>query len=195
MAQLGPDSAISLMVALGARDPDLGVHSRAVAHLTQRVAGRLGFKDARLAYLSGLLHDVGKVGIPDVVLSKDGPLTIPEWELMTTHCELGAQILAPMTWAFPLLDVVRAHHENFDGSGYPYKRKGREIPFLARVLRVTDSYEAMTNDRVYRAALSPSAALDELQRFGGTHFDPRIVDAFSRVMTETVISLEPELTA
>jgi putative nucleotidyltransferase with HDIG domain len=185
-------SASVLLLALGARDPALPTHSRAVASLTQRVAGAMGFRSPQLAFLAGLMHDVGKVGVPDAVLTKAGPLTFEEWEVMKGHPEIGARILAPLTWATPLLDVVRAHHENFDGSGYPHGRRGSDIPFLARVLRVVDSYEAMTDERPYRPALAPMEALGEIGDASGRSFDPLVVDAFLGVMTQSVISLEPE---
>jgi HD-GYP domain-containing protein (c-di-GMP phosphodiesterase class II) len=126
----------------------------------------------------GLLHDVGKIGVPDSILLKQGKLTREERITMNAHPVLGAQIIGPVDRLAPELPVIRHHHEWYNGSGYPDRLMGDEIPRLARILHVADAFEAMTADRPYRKALSIEQALAELRKFAGVQFDPEIVDAF-----------------
>jgi HD-GYP domain-containing protein (c-di-GMP phosphodiesterase class II) len=129
----------------------------------------------------GIVHDVGKIGIPDSVLRKPGWLSDEDWAEMHRHPEIGARILRGAS----LDDIgewVLAHHERPDGQGYPHGLEGNSIPLEARILAVADAFEAMTSDRVYRPALTPEAARDELVRCSGTQFDSRVVDAFLGVL-------------
>ncbi len=169
-----------LMRTLQARQPGLGQHSSEVAELSRAVARRLGMSAEEVDEIvrAAELHDVGKVGIPDVILDKPGPLNREEWEFMHQHTILGERILNAASALRPVARIVRSTHERWDGAGYPDRLKGTDIPRGARVVAVCDAYEAMTSDRAYRRALTPEAARAELLRTAGTQFDPEVVDAF-----------------
>lgn len=131
-----------------------------------------------------LLHDIGKVGIPSHILSKAGPLTREEWELMRSHPLLGGHILTPMKFLASAIPIVEAHHERWDGSGYPRGLRGEEIPLAARVFAIADTLDAMTSDRPYRHALSFEESVEEIGRHAGTQFDPEVVRAFVALAAE-----------
>ncbi len=171
-------AAVGLARALDLRDPNTARHSDTVAGYATQMAQRLGLsaRTVERVHLAGILHDVGKIGIPDAVLLKPGKLTEAEWEQMRSHPQLGAQMLDSTT----LRDVhqwVLAHHERPDGRGYPSGLQGDEIPLEARILAVADAFEAMTADRVYRSGMPVAQAIQELIRCSGTQFDPQVVDA------------------
>jgi HD-GYP domain-containing protein (c-di-GMP phosphodiesterase class II) len=160
-----------------------GSHSNAVARYAAAIARELGLPADSIERVSfgGMVHDVGKIGVPESVLRKPGWLSAEDWHEVRRHPELGARILAGAR----LEDVsewVLAHHERPDGTGYPAGLAGSEIPVEARILAVADAYEAMTSHRVYRAALAPEQARAELVDGSGTQFDARVVDAFLRVL-------------
>jgi putative nucleotidyltransferase with HDIG domain len=173
----------SLVTALEARDPYTKGHSISVALLAHRLASHLDDDPGR-AYLGGLLHDVGKVGIPDSILTKAGPLTLEELEVMRTHPEMGARILKPIKLYPEVIDGVLGHHEDFDGGGYPYGLAGTDIPPLARILRVADSFDAMTSSRVFRPSSQVSVTLKELSSLAGSVYDPRVVEALEYIVEE-----------
>ena len=131
-----------------------------------------------------LLHDVGKVGIPESILCKPGPLTDEEYEVMKTHPLIGVQIVAPIQFLGTAVDVIRCHHERWDGRGYPDGLAGEGIPLGARIFSVCDTFDAMTSDRPYRRALPFDAAVEEIDRCRGTQFDPTVVDAFVEMCSE-----------
>ena len=133
------------------------------------------YPDAQYGFL---LHDAGKVGVPERILGKPGPLTAAEWRVMRTHPLIGYQMLASIPFLKNAAELVRSHHEMYDGSGYPEGLKGEDIPLPARVFAVVDAVDAMTTDRPYRAALSLDHATAELTRMAGTQFDPDVVAAF-----------------
>ena len=133
------------------------------------------YPDAEFGFL---LHDAGKVGIPERILNKPGPLTAAEWRVMRTHPLIGHQMLADIPFMRTAAEVVRSHHEMFDGSGYPEGLKGNDISLAARVFAVCDAFDAMTTDRPYRAALSLDHAVTEIERMAGTQFDPEVVKVF-----------------
>ena len=133
------------------------------------------YPDAEFGFL---LHDAGKVGIPERILNKPGPLTAAEWRVMRTHPLIGHQMLADIPFMRTAAEVVRSHHEMFDGSGYPEGLKGKDISLAARVFAVVDAFDAMTTDRPYRAALSLDHAVTEIERMAGTQFDPEVVKVF-----------------
>jgi HD-GYP domain-containing protein (c-di-GMP phosphodiesterase class II) len=142
----------------------------------------------------GLLHDVGKIGIPDAVLLKTGALDKEERMIMNAHPVKGEEILKPVQKLAPELPIIRHHHEWFNGSGYPDRLVGAEIPRLARIMHVADSYEAMTAARPYRLTpLSQKQALDELHKFSGIQFDPEVVDAFDRLVKQKPAWLAPNI--
>lgn len=132
---------------------------------------------AELSY-GFLLHDVGKVGIPESILCKPGPLTDEEYEVMKTHPLIGVQIVAPIKFLGTAVEVIRCHHERWDGRGYPDGLAGEDIPIGARIFSVCDTFDAMTSDRPDRRALPFDYAVEEIERCGGTQFDPVVVDAF-----------------
>lgn len=172
--------AEALAAALDAREHESGLHSQRVACHTQVLARRFTRDPQRLRqiYWGALLHDVGKVGIPDAVLLKQGPLTEDEWGVMRRHPEIGHRILASAPFMAEAAEVVFCHEERFDGAGYPRGLAGEAIPLAARLFAVIDTLDAMTSDRLYRKGLSFDAAKAEIQRLAGTQFDPRAVEAF-----------------
>jgi putative nucleotidyltransferase with HDIG domain len=167
-----------------ARDPYTGGHSESIADLAAAVAQELGLSPAEVQNLrvAALLHDIGKVAIPDGILHKPGPLEPEEWAVVRKHPDIGARILASARHLWPVIPIVRHHHERWDGRGYPDGLSGEAIPLGARILAVVDAYAAMTDVRPYRTPLPVDLALQELRRCAGTQFDPQIVDAFLRTL-------------
>ncbi|HEV2756597.1 MAG TPA: HD-GYP domain-containing protein [Actinomycetota bacterium] len=173
----------SLVMALEARDPYTKGHSISVALLSQKIAQHTDpTMDADRVYLAGLLHDVGKVGIPDSILLKEGPLSDEEWEIMRSHPAKGADILSPIRLYPDVVAGVYSHHENYDGSGYPTGAAGDDIPTIGRIIRVVDSFDAMTTTRVFRKSRSMDDALEELMRRRAVYYDPQIVDSLVEIV-------------
>jgi putative nucleotidyltransferase with HDIG domain len=171
----------SLAEAVDKRDTFTSGHSHRVQEISVDIGKAMKLSDSDLEALEwgGLLHDIGKIGVPDSVLLKQERLTREERMTMNAHPVLGAEIIAPVKRLAPELPIIRHHHEWFNGSGYPDRLVGDQIPKLARVLHVADAFEAMTAARPYRMTpLTPQQALAELRKFGGIQFDPDIVDAF-----------------
>lgn len=139
------------------------------------------------------LHDIGKVGVPEAVLCKPGPLDDDEWTLMREHPAIGARIVTPMPFLAGAVEIVRTHHERWDGSGYPAGLRGEEIPLAARIFSIADSFDAMTSDRPYRPAMPVERALEEIHDGAGTQFDPDVARAFLELVEEG--GLEPALVA
>jgi HD-GYP domain-containing protein (c-di-GMP phosphodiesterase class II) len=148
--------------------------------MAHAVGVRLGCDEVRLALLGlgGALHDVGKLAVSEAILNKRGPLTPEEVAEVRTHPEAGARLIALDQALRPVLPGVLYHHERWDGGGYPTGRAGADIPIEARILAVADSYDAMTSDRPYRAALAPERAIEEVDCCAGTQFDPDVAVAF-----------------
>ena len=173
----------ALAEAVDKRDPFTSKHSVRVKEIAVDIGRVMRVNAAELEALEwgGLLHDVGKIGVPDRVLLKPERLTKEERTIMNSHPVLGAQIIAPVTRLAPELPIIRHHHEWYNGSGYPDRLIGDEIPKLARILHVADAFEAMTAQRPYRMTpLTIEQALGELRKFAGVQFDPVVVDAFVR---------------
>ena len=173
----------ALAEAVDKRDPFTARHSQRVKEIAVDIGRVMRVNDAELEALEwgGLLHDVGKIGVPDDVLLKQDRLNREERMIMNAHPVLGAQIIAPVTKLAPELPIIRHHHEWYNGSGYPDRLIGDEIPKLARILHVADAFEAMTAARPYRMTpLTAEQALAELRKFAGVQFDPVVVDAFVR---------------
>ena len=168
------------MRALDLRDRETEGHSQRVIAMTVSLARALGFSEDALVHVrrGSLLHDIGKIGVPDAVLHKPGPLNEDEWAIMQRHAIFSCQLLAPIRYLQPAMPIPCNHHERWDGSGYPNGLAGEDIPFEARVFAVIDAWDAMTNDRPYRAAMSAAAAEAELLRSSGRAFDPGVVRAF-----------------
>jgi putative nucleotidyltransferase with HDIG domain len=175
----------SLAAAMDAKSPYTHEHSERVACFSRRLARSMGLDQEQVdnVFAGALLHDVGKVGIPDAILNKPGSLTAEERRLVERHPEIGRQILEPIQAAAALLPLVEHHHENWDGTGYPAGLKGEEIPLEARIAKVADTFDAVTSNRPYRhAPLSTSEALALLEEGRGRLFDPRISDLFLSLM-------------
>lgn len=183
--QDGFAEALAQMLSL--RDHETEEHGRRVVYLSERLARQLGMGAAmqRDIYLGALLHDIGKVGIPDAILLKTGSLTEAERAIMKTHSELGQRILFPLGLPAVTLELVHYHHERWDGSGYPQGLAGEAIPMAARIFAVVDVYDALTNDRPYRPAMPQDQALAYIQLQSGKHFEPRIVAEFLKLMKGT----------
>ncbi len=177
----------ALAAALELRDDQTGAHAERVTELalrlTERVAPKLA-ADPELEY-AFLLHDLGKIGVRDAVVLKPGPLDPEEMDEMRRHVVLGERIIAQIPYLGGLArQVVAAHHERWDGTGYPRGLRGEEIPLAARIFAVVDAFDAMTNDRPYRRALPLEQALDEIRRAAGTQLDPSVVRAFVSLVGE-----------
>jgi putative nucleotidyltransferase with HDIG domain len=170
----------ALAAALDARDPYTSGHSERVSALAVMVGRHMTVADDEIEVLrlGALLHDIGKIGIRDRVLSKLGPLTDEEFEIIKTHPTVGANILRHVPFLTRHMPIVELHHEQPDGRGYPHGLFGHATPLLARIVHVADAFDAMTSARAYRPAQGESHALAELTRHRGTQFDPEVVDAF-----------------
>ncbi len=164
--------------ALDARDPYTGNHSRRVSDMACCICGLLGMSEAETQeiHIAGHLHDIGKIGIPDRVLLKEGRLDDEEWELMKRHPQIGADILAASETFSRISAIILHHHERFDGKGYPFGAKGEEIPIGARIIAVCDSIDAMASTRSYRKALPLSVVRGEIEKNIGIMYDPKIAE-------------------
>jgi putative two-component system response regulator len=172
--------------ALDLRDHETEGHSRRVTELTVHLAARLGISGDDLIQIrrGALLHDVGKIGIPDRILLKPGKLDADEWTEMKRHTIYAGELLAPIEFLRPALDIPTCHHEKWDGNGYPVGLAGEIIPIAARIFAVVDVWDAITNDRPYHKARSPVETLALIRSESGRHFDPRVVVAFERMVVE-----------
>ena len=170
----------ALALVVEAKDAGTGQHIERCRVYGMALLAEMGVGDEnREAEFGFLLHDAGKVGVPERVLNKPGPLTAAEWRIMRTHPVIGYQLVADIPFLRTAAQVVRCHHETFDGTGYPEGLRGEEIPLAARTFSVVDAFDAMTADRPYRPALSVDAAVSELERMAGTQFDPEVVRVFA----------------
>ena len=176
----------ALVTALDFRDNETQGHSYRVVEYAVRVADRMCVGEPELTWIrhGAILHDVGKIGIPDSILRKPGKLDGDEWEEMKKHPEMGYRMLQHIRFLRPALDIVLCHQERFDGSGYPRGLSGEQIPLGARIFSVVDTFDAMTSDRPYRAALSIDAAREEIERWSGRQFDPNVAKAFLAIDAE-----------
>ena len=170
--------------ALDLRDEGTMGHTNRVTQLTVQLATELGFPTEEMTKLrrGALLHDIGKMGIPDSILLKPGPLTDDEWTIMRRHPGLAHEFLQRNEFLAPCDDIPFCHHEKWDGSGYPRGLKATEIPLAARIFAVVDVWDALSSDRPYRPAWEPARVLDHIRASRGTHFDPEIADAFLRMV-------------
>ncbi|HEV7300392.1 MAG TPA: HD domain-containing phosphohydrolase [Tepidisphaeraceae bacterium] len=173
----------SLTSAIDAKDAYTCGHSERVALISRTLAKEAGLPEADVdrIYMGGLLHDVGKIGVPEVVLQKAGRLTPEEFEQMKKHPQIGAHILADLKQVADIVPGVLHHHERFDGKGYPYGLSGEQIPIMGRIICLADCFDAMTSNRTYRKALPLEVALAEIRRCGGTQFDPRLTEFFLNI--------------
>ncbi len=172
--------------AIEVRDPNLGEHSRAVSKISLLVGARMALPAEQIEALvvGGLLHDLGKIGLPDSILNKPAALSPEEYEVIKQHPVLGARILDLIPELSSVVPVVRHHHERFDGGGYPEGLWGEDVPLPARIVLVADAFDSMTRDRVYRSGIDEDSALEELMRNSGTQFDPEVVEVLREVIAE-----------
>lgn len=177
----------ALITLVSAHDKDTNDHSKRIAHLVESVARSMGKDETEVEQirLAAILHDIGKIGIPDGILHKPGPLSAQEWEIMRQHPEIGQQILVQLGGLFEIIStIVMTHHERWDGSGYPFGTSLESIPLGARIIAVVDSFDAMTSDRPYRKSISAKDACIELEQCSGRLYDPQIVAAFLKILQE-----------
>ncbi len=185
----------ALVHALDAREHETSDHSQRVVRYTVAIAQKMGIPDGGLEDIGrgALLHDIGKIGVPDSILLKPGPLTPAEWVEMRRHPEVGFGILERIDFLRPAAEIVLAHQERYDGGGYPRKLKAEQIPLGARVFMIADTLDAMTSDRPYRKAASFAAAREEIPRCAGTQFDPCCVQAFASIGDDELQALRAKV--
>jgi HD-GYP domain-containing protein (c-di-GMP phosphodiesterase class II) len=182
--------------ALDLRDKETEGHSKRVVELTVQLARIMGVSSDELIHIrrGALLHDIGKIGVPDGILHKPGKLTEEEWEIMRLHPEYAYKMLYPISYLRPALEIPYCHHEKWDGTGYPRGLKAEEIPLPARIFAVVDVWDALRSDRPYRKAWENSEVIKYINSQSGTHFDPEVVKRFLDVMDqeeEELVSWHP----
>jgi putative nucleotidyltransferase with HDIG domain len=178
----------ALNKAVEAKDPYTSGHANRVEELAVNLAKNyhLSFDSIENIRTAAILHDIGKIGINDNILNKAGKLTKEEYETIMKHPSIGADIIGKVHFLDDVTKIVRHHHEKYDGTGYPDGLKGDEIPIEASILMIADTYDAMTTDRPYRKALTKEMAIEELKKYSGTQFDPRLVDVFIDMINQQV---------
>ena len=169
--------------AMDLRDKETENHTRRVTEMTLSLAKALGIKDNEILHIrrGALLHDIGKMGVPDNILLKEGKLTEEEWILMRQHPQFAYEMLQPIKYLRQSLDIPYCHHEKWDGTGYPRGLKGEQIPLAARIFAIVDVWDAVTSDRPYRKGWTKKKALSYIHEQSGKHFDPRVVDVFLEI--------------
>ena len=190
-AQMGNETILAIAKTVDARDENTSQHSERVAEYSVLIAKRMGWSKERCEALRkiALLHDIGKIGIPDAVLNKPSRLTDEEYEIMKSHVLIGGDILKDFTIVQDVADGARYHHERYDGKGYAKGLKGEEIPLNARIIGIADAFDAMTSNRVYRQKMDMDYVLSELHKGSGTQFDPNIVKIMISLIEEGIIDL------
>ena len=170
--------------AMDLRDKETEGHSQRVTELTQKLAMEIGINQSEMANIrrGAMLHDIGKLGVPDRILLKPESLSEEEWHLMRQHPQFSFEMLAPISYLKAALDIPYSHHEKWDGTGYPQGLKGEEIPLAARLFAVVDVWDALCSDRPYRKAWPKDKVLAHIKAGSGTHFDPKVVELFLRIM-------------
>lgn len=192
-AILGMESAQAVVAALAnaveAKDITTELHCQRMAGLAAQLGERVGFGDEELEGLAygALLHDVGKIGVPEGILTKAGPLSPDEWTVLRRHPEIGERICQPLGLSRSFVTIVRHHHERWDGLGYPDRIGGEAIPPGARIVGLVDAFDAMTHDRPYRAALTLDVAMDEIRSGAGKQFDPALAPVFLEILEATTV--------
>ena len=174
--------------AMDLRDKETEGHTQRVTQMSLKLAEAFGIHGEELLHIQrgALLHDMGKLGIPDAILLKPDKLDYAEWELMRQHPQMAYDMLYPIEYLHPALDIPYCHHEKWDGTGYPRGLKEEEIPLSARIFAIADVWDALTSDRPYREPWSEQKTLAYIRQQSGKHFDPRVVDAFTRIYSENL---------
>jgi putative nucleotidyltransferase with HDIG domain len=177
--------------ALDLRDKETEGHTQRVTAMTMKLASAMGISEAELIHIrrGALLHDIGKMGVRDHILLKPEPLTEEEWGVMRKHPQYAYEMLSPIAFLYPALDIPYCHHERWDGNGYPRGLKGKQIPFAARVFAVVDVWDALSSDRPYRPAWPREKVLDHIKSEAGTHFDPKVVEVFLSMKPFAVLEI------
>ena len=178
------ESIETLRYTVEAKDPYTRGHSDRVSAFSVLIGKKIGLSDSdiRTLQIGGLFHDIGKIGVPDTILQKESKLTDDEYSQIKNHPSIGAHILSTATIFKDIIPIVKHHHERYDGNGYPGKLKGEEIPYLARITAIADSFDAMTSKRTYRDALPLDTVISEFERCKGTQFDPELTDVFLDIL-------------
>jgi response regulator RpfG family c-di-GMP phosphodiesterase len=186
------DTLNSLVTTIEAKDPYTREHSQRVTDYAMELARFIGLGEDKIEMVNfaGMLHDIGKIGVRDEILTKSGKLTSEEYEMIKMHPDIGERIVKPLGLVAEELGIIRHHHERFDGGGYPDGIAGENIPLLARIVGVTDAFDAMTTTRSYRKALPVESALEEMRKFAGTQFDPDIVHVWIQAVEQNVIPVQ-----
>jgi putative nucleotidyltransferase with HDIG domain len=168
--------------AMDLRDQETEGHTQRVSAITLKLANDMGFNTDEMVHIrrGALLHDIGKMGVPDSILRKPGPLTEEEWEIMQKHPHFAYEMLAPIAYLRTALDIPYCHHEKWDGTGYPRGLAGEQIPLAARMFAVVDVWDALRSDRPYRKAWPEDKVRTHIREQSGKHFDPRVTDIFLR---------------
>ncbi|NJN79113.1 MAG: HD-GYP domain-containing protein [Anaerolineales bacterium] len=166
------------------RDKETEGHTLRVTDLSVKLARLIGINEGELLFIrrGALLHDIGKLGVPDLILHKAGSLDEGEWKIMHQHPQFAYDMLYPIEYLRPALDIPFCHHEKWDGTGYPRRLKGEAIPLSARVFAIVDVWDALTSDRPYRSAWDKQRAIDYIIEESDKHFDPKVVEAFLKMM-------------
>jgi putative nucleotidyltransferase with HDIG domain len=172
--------------ALDLRDKETEGHTQRVTEMTMKLARAAGITEEELVHVrrGALLHDIGKMGVPDHILLKPGKLTDEEWVVMRKHTTFAFELLSPIAYLRPALDIPYCHHEKWDGSGYPRGLKGEQIPLVARLFSIVDVWDALLSDRPYRQGWPKEKVIEHIKSLSGTHFDPKAVELFLKVLNE-----------
>ena len=198
LEQLTVATLEALINALEAKDRYLSGHSARVAAFAATIAQQFGMSDDEIEQvrMAGRLHDLGKIGVREAVLNKEGPLTTEEYEHVKEHVVVGSQILAPLTHLGPIVEFVRGHHEHFDGSGYPDHLKADEIPLGARIICAAEIYDALTTARPYQPMMAPEQAVERMRRLAGSVVDPGVMDAIAAAVAkrQTLVFIDEDET-
>jgi putative nucleotidyltransferase with HDIG domain len=180
----------TMIRTLDLRDRMTARHSAAVAHYAREIATAIGMceDDQEIVHTAGLLHDIGKFNLPDRILRADQPLDDDDWQLIRSHPEEGARLVAHLEGYGEAAEIVRAHHEHFDGTGYPRGLAATDIPLGARIISVADTYDVLTARDTYRRPVSSGVAIEEIRRVAGTQLDPAVVSVFVQLLATTDLS-------
>src|SRR5688572_15124718 len=197
MERISTATLEALVNALEAKDPYLRGHWARVADLSANIATEIGMneEDVDRVRMAGRLHDLGKIGTRDAVVNKEGPLTAEEFEHVKQHVIIGAQILAPLVHLGDVVQMVKTHHERFDGTGYPDGLRGEEVPMGGRIIAAAEVYDALTTSRPYQAKMTPEEAVARLADLSGTVLDPRVYEALARIVgrRQTLVFLDEDV--